>query len=92
VVEGMIPATPPQNIIQFQKPKRQILERKFENQVSSNIISNQEIKKPHSSDRTDQHMIFPLIRTAIDWNHLEESTVNTGNIEEFKTALSNHRN
>jgi hypothetical protein len=90
VVEDMISATPPQIIIQFQKHRRQIRGRKFENHVSSNIISNQEKNNSRAvtvtSSRTDQHKNSVFIRTAIDWNHLEESIVITGNIEEFKNC------
>ena len=42
-------------------------------------------------NKTDQFRNSLFVKTAIDWNHLDEETVNTKKLEEFKTALAKHR-
>ena len=95
VVEGMIPAIQPDDYINFQKPKRQIRAKRFEDYTSKNIVTNQERINTRAvaipENKTDQFRNSLFVKTAIDWNHLDEETVNTKKLEEFKTALAKHR-
>jgi hypothetical protein len=36
-----------------------------------------------------EHSFF--VRTAVDWNHLDENTVSAEKLESFKSALAVHR-
>ena len=79
VVEGQVPAMLPDLFVKYQKPKRQIRAKKFDNCVTNNIVTssvrnnNKCIVIPPS--RTDQYKHSFFVRTAVDWNHLDENTV-----------------
>ena len=95
VVEGQIPAIPPDSYIKFQRNKRNIKPKTFENFESSNIIhfrsrnNSRPVEIPNS--RTEQHRNSFFIRTASDWNHLSDEIVCAKKIEEFKNAIQQQR-
>jgi len=95
VVEGQIPALPPDDIIKFHRPKRQIKAKSFENFDTKNIIEKQvrnnkrAVVIPHT--RTEQYKNSLFVRTAIDWNHLDDRVVCVSKTEEFKSALLSQR-
>ena len=87
VVEGQIPAIPPHEYIRHQKPKRHIRAKTFKDCETTNIINSQvrnntrAVVVEHSN--TEQHKSSLFIRTAIVWNHLENSLVTAKTTEEF---------
>ena len=92
VVEGQIPAVPPHEYISHQKPKRRIRTRTFQDCETTNIVNPQvrnntrAVVVEHSN--TEQYRNSLFIRTAIDWNHLENSLVRAKTTEEFKRLLA----
>ena len=95
MVEGKIPALPPDDLIKFQRPKRNIKAKTYTNYVTNNIIDNQVRNNQRPAviptSRTEQFKNSLFVRTTIDWNHLEDKVVCATSVEEFKTALLNQR-
>ena len=95
MVEGHVPAMPPDLFVKYQKSKRQIRAKKFDNCVTNNIVTSSVrnnskcIMIPPS--RTDQYKHSFFVQTAVDWNHLDENTVSAEKLESFKFALADHR-
>ena len=89
VVEGQVPAMPPDLFVKYQKSKRQIRARKIDNCIINNIVtssvrSNSKcIVIPPS--RTDQYKHSFFVQTAVDWNHLDENTVSAEKLESFNS-------
>jgi hypothetical protein len=87
IFNGHIPAIPTDSYIEFQRNKRKIKPKTFDNFESSNIIrfrsrnNSRPVEIPNS--RTEQHRKSFFIRTASDWNHLSDNK----KIEEFKNAI-----
>jgi hypothetical protein len=79
VVEGQIPAIPPHEYISYQKPKRNIRARTFQDCETTNIVNSQVRNNTRAvvveHPNTEQYKNSLCIRTAIDWNHLENSLV-----------------
>ena len=94
VVEGHIPAIPTDSYIKFQRNKRNIKPKTFDNFESSNIIrfrsrnNSRPVEIPNS--RSEQHRNSFFIRTASDWNQLSDKIVCAKKIEEFKNAIQQH--
>jgi hypothetical protein len=92
LVKGQIPAIPPHEYISHQKPKRHIRARTFQDCETTNSVNLQvrnntrAIVVEHSN--TDQYRNSLFIRTAINWNHLENSLVIVKTTEEFKGLLA----
>jgi hypothetical protein len=92
VVEEQIPAIPPHEYISHQKPKRHIRARTFQDCETTNIVNSQvrnntcAVVVEHPN--TEQYKNSLFIRTAIDWNHLENSLVTAKTTEEFKGLLA----
>ena len=93
VVEGQIPAIPPHEYTSHQKPKRHIRARTFQD-CETTIIVNSQVRNntravvvEHSNTEQYYRNSF-FIRTAIDWNNLENSLVITKTTEEFKELLA----
>ena len=95
VVEGQVPAMPPDLFVKYQKSKRQIRSKKLDNFITNNIVTSSVrnnskcIVIPQS--RTDQYKHSFFIQTAVDWNHLDENTVSAEKLESFKSELVDHR-
>jgi hypothetical protein len=94
VVEGQVPAMPPDQFVKYQKSKRQIRAKRFDNCITNNIVTSSVrytskcIVIPQS--RTDQYKHSFFIQTAVDWNHLDENTVSAEKLESFNSALADH--
>jgi hypothetical protein len=94
VVEGQVPAMPPDLFVKYQKSKRQIRAQKFDNCITNNIVTSSVrnnskcIVIPPS--RTDQSKHSFFVQTAVDWNHLDVNTVSAEKLESFKSALTDH--
>jgi hypothetical protein len=95
VVEGQVPAMPPDIFVNYQKPKRQVRTNKIDNCVITNIVASSVrnnskcIAIPPS--RTDQYRHSFFAWTAVDWNYLDENYVSAEKIESFKSSLAVHR-
>ena len=92
VVEGLVPAMPADQFFS-KKPtnKRQIKARKFDNCVSSNVVTKSATNntRPYTvpTSSTDQYRNSYFVKTVEDWNKLENSTVSATSLEEFKNKL-----
>ncbi|CAC5403687.1 unnamed protein product [Mytilus coruscus] len=95
VVEGKIPALPPDDLIKFHRPKRQIRATTFNNFIIKNIRDQQVRNNKRAvivpNSKTDQFKNSIFVRTAVEWNHLEDSVVCVTTTEEFKTAFLSKR-
>ena len=91
VAEGQIPAMPSSDFITRNKGKRQIRPKKFDNCISTNIVTKQSrinsksVKVPEAKSEQYKNSFF--VRTAIDWNNLEDNIVQSKTTEDFKTAI-----
>ena len=91
VVEGLVPPIPPEEFFQPTRQKRQIRAKTYTNFVTSNIKDSQVTYNNRSYKvdqcKTEQYRNSFFVRTAIQWNHLENSVVHTETVEGFKSAL-----
>lgn len=92
VVEGLVPALPPDNFLTPQKPGRLIRPRRAtidhitQNPVESYIRNNNRCYSvPYCKTEQYRQSFFP--RTTIAWNHLDSLVVNSPTTENFRTAL-----
>ena len=91
VAEGQIPAMSSSDFITRNEGKRQIRPKKFDNCISTNIVTRQSrinsksIKIPEAKSEQYNNSFF--VRTAIDWNNLDENIVQSKTTEDFKTAI-----
>ena len=92
LVEGLVPAMPTVSFLEFNKPGRLIRSRRNPEYSTSNIIdrhirnNNRTIKiKDSKSDKYRQSF---FIRTAVEWNQLSDSVVNSKTLETFKSHLT----
>ena len=76
--------------------KRQIKPKKFDNCISTNIVTRQSrinsksVKVPEA--KSEQYNNSFSVRMAIDWNNLEDNIVQSKTTEDFKTSIfSCHR-
>ena len=92
VVEGLVPAMPTENFIEFNRPGRLIRQKRNKDFVSKNpigsYIRNNERSIKIRESKTDQYRNSFFIRTAVDWNHLNNSTVQAKSLETFKSLLT----
>ena len=93
IVEGLVPAIPPEQFINFNKPGRQIRpNRKFHNYDSKNTIDsfirNNSKTIKINIGKTEQYKNSFFNRTAIDWNSLDDSIVKSKTLESFKTQIN----
>ena len=91
VVEGLVPPIPPEEFLQPTCQKRQIRAKTYTIFVTSNIIDSQ-VTNDNRSYKVDQCKTEHLrnsffVRTANQWNHLENSAVHAETVEWFKSAL-----
>jgi hypothetical protein len=91
VAEGQIPAMPSSDFITRNEGKRLIRPKKFDNCISTNIVTRQSrinsksVKVPEA--KSEQYKNYFFVRTAIDWNNLEDNIVQSKTTEDFKTAI-----
>ena len=92
VVEGLTPALPPENFLTPQKPGRLIRAKIQHDHVTTDTISdhirnnNRAYAIPRC--RTEQQRNSFFIRTAVNWNHLDNATVHAPSVQRFKTLLT----
>jgi len=93
VVEGSVPAIPPEDYLIPQRPKRAVRVRTFKDHITSNIFDSQVtnnsrcFRVPPSKSEPYRHSFF--VRTIIDWNQLEDDIVDAPSTEAFRECLAN---
>ena len=96
VVEGLVPAIPPDQYLVPHKPRLRIREpKKLSDFQTSNIVdnyirnNNRCFEVPKSATDQHKHSFYP--RTILAWNHLDDSIVNSASVETFETSLAKAR-
>lgn len=91
VVEGLVPAISPSDFVTKTRPKRLIKSRQYSDFISQNIVENSVINNSkglvYQRANTEPFKNSFFIKTVLDWNHLDDNTVNQSSLESFKTAL-----
>ena len=91
VVEGLVPAVPPEDYLTPARGKGKIKAKTFTDCETKNFMETVVIKNsrgftvPQAKQECRKHSFF--IRTAIDWNHLDDQVVTANSLESFKTQL-----
>ncbi|KAK7105620.1 uncharacterized protein [Littorina saxatilis] len=92
VVEGLVPALPSHQFLTEQKQGRKIRPVRHPDHHTSNIVSqfSRNNSRPYSvpQGRTDQFRNSFFVKTAQDWNLLEDNTVTSKSIGIFKAKLA----
>ncbi|KAH3718726.1 hypothetical protein DPMN_061532 [Dreissena polymorpha] len=90
IPETLVPAIPPDEYIQPAKNKRQV-KVKTDKDLTTNIIERYSINNNRGlkvkSVNTEQYKNSFFIKTAVDWNHLDNNIACAHTIGGFKTAL-----
>ncbi|KAK7480968.1 hypothetical protein BaRGS_00027783 [Batillaria attramentaria] len=93
VVEGLVPAIPPDKFLIPQKPGRRIRPRTYQstshtNNPVENYIRNNDrcFAVPRCNTEQYKQSFFP--RTIIAWNRLDDTVVHSDSVECFKSALA----
>jgi hypothetical protein len=91
VVEGLVPAISPSDFVTKTRPKRLIKSRQYSDFISQNIVENNVINNSkglvYQRVNTEPFKNSFFIKTVLDWNHLDDNTVNQSSLKSFKTAL-----
>ncbi len=93
VAEGLLPGLPPEMFLQPKKLGRQIrTSSRLRGYASTNVVersvTNNSKPLQIQTTKSNQFKNSFFIRTAVDWNHLADSTVNAKSPEAFRSALS----
>jgi len=92
VVEGLVPAIPPERFLIPQRAGRRIRRPARPDFLETNPIQNYTrnndrcYKVPESKTQEHKHSFFP--KTIVEWNQLDDRLVNSGTTEAFKQALA----
>ena len=91
VVEGVVPAISPSDFVTKTRPKRLLKSRQYSDFISQNIVENSVINNSkdlvYQRANNEPYKNSFFIKTVLDWNHLDDNTVNQSTLESFKTAL-----
>jgi hypothetical protein len=91
VVEGLTPAISTSDFVYNARPKRLIKSKQYSNFISQNIVENSVINNSkglvYQRANTEPFKNSFFIKTLLDWNQLDDNTVNQSSLESFKTAL-----
>ena len=92
VVEGLVPALPTEKFIQLNKSGRHIRPKRNQNFIVNNpvdkfIRNNDKSIKIKDSNCVQYKNSF-FIRTASDWNHLSNPTVQATSLDNYKNLVS----
>ena len=91
VVEGLVPAIPPEEYFKPAKHKRRIKTKQFSEFQSLNIIERHTINHDKgfivNNCKTEQLKNFFFIKTTVEWNHLDSEIIGAQTVEGFKSAL-----
>ena len=91
VVEGLVPVMPPEHFFTFSKPGRTIRPKRNSSFETSNIVNSYTRNNNRSLEikpcSTNQQRNSFFIRTAVEWNQLDDSTVNLKTPPAFKAKI-----
>ena len=91
IIEGLIPAIPPEQYLTPRRPGRNIRSTSFSDFVASNIVHQYACNNQRGfqvpAAKHDQYKSSFFCRTIVDWNHLSDSIVNSTTVGRFKGAL-----
>ena len=91
VVEGVVPAIPPQKYMTSRKPGRNIRAKNFSDFNTINIVSRSVCNNSRGfavpTCKTDQYKNSFFVKTTLDWIHLSDSFVKCDSVEAFRSAL-----
>jgi hypothetical protein len=91
VVKGLVPAISTSDFVSKTRPKRLIKSKQYSDLISQNIVENSVINNSkglvYQRANTEPFKNSFFIKTVLDWNHLDDNTVNQSSLESFKTAL-----
>jgi hypothetical protein len=91
VVEGLVSAISPSDFVTKTRPKRLIKSRQYSDFISQNIEENSVINNSkglvYQRANTEPFKNSFFIKTVLDWNHLDDNTVNQSSLKSFKSAL-----
>ena len=93
IAEGLVPAIPPDLYLTPMRQKRHIKPRVFTDCETTNIVNKYVTNNtrpfiiPQSSTNTYTHSFF--IRTIVEWNSLNNTTVTAGSVDSFKSNIKN---
>jgi len=91
VSNGLLPAIPPHQFLTPKRKGRVIKAKRLTDYVAVNIVEKEVTNNskcflvPRCNTRQFEHSVF--VRSTIDWNHLDEATVNASTPEGFVNAL-----
>ena len=92
VVEGLVPAIQPADYLKPIRPKRSIKARKFADCISANIVEQRVTNNSKCFEidncKTAQYKQSFFVKTLVDWNHLDNSTVCAKSCDAFKMAVT----
>ena len=92
VVEGLVPALPPENFLKKQRPGRLIRSRTNADTITNNPAYKfaRHNEKPYvvTNARCEQHRNSFFVKTTIEWNRLENNVVSAESTQRFKTLVS----
>ena len=92
IVNEMVPSITPEDYLEPKCPKRRIRPRPFNGYIADNIVQKYAtnnkncFKIPPSNTENYKNSFF--IRTIIDWNSLDDTTINAPSLDRFKQILS----
>ena len=91
VVEGLVPAISPSDFESKTRSNRLIKSRQYSDFISQNIVENSVINNSkglvYQRANTEPFKNSFFTKKLLDWNHLDDNTVNQSSLESFKTAL-----
>ena len=91
VVEGLVPAIPPDDFLKPQKPKRQIKPTKYTDYIYKNLVDRHSVSNNMcfviENCITEQLKHSFFVRTVVEWNHLDTELVHAETVESFKDSL-----
>ena len=91
VVEGVVPAIPPQKYLTSRKPGRNIRAKHFSDFNTINIVSRSVCNNSRGftvpSCKSDQYKNSFFVKTTLDWNHPSDSFVKCDSVEAFRSAF-----
>ena len=91
VINNKIPALPPTKFLTPKPPGRKVTAKTYKDHITTNIVSNHThnntipYKIPQAT--TPQYKNSFFVKTVIDWNHLDNTTATSTNIETFRSRL-----
>ena len=90
-----VPALPTENLLKFNRPGRTIRSRNRTDYIVNNPVynyfrNNSKSIKSKDNKTTQYKNSFLFIRTSIEWNQLDEDTVQAKSIDSFRDKIQKY--